>query len=195
MKWALPLMAMVSALTACAASTPDDKAAKGHDGAPDDPDVAGRPIDGAPDPEGGTASGSDKAAADPAEKAPPKPVEGPFSEERVQEIVRANFDKMGACYAAGLKRDSKLKGTINVSLTIDGEGSVVNASAPKSDKPKPKPKKKVPYWMRNKQKKQEELITDTGVVTCVEGEFKALRFPPTGRGLVTLTYPVVFRTE
>lgn len=142
------------------------------------------------------ASASSEAGPGAAPKTP-EPVAGPFSEDRVQEIVRANFDKMGACYAEGLKRDQSLKGTINVNLTIDGRGTVVNASAPKSDKPKPKPAKpkKVPYWQRNKQKQAEELITDTKVVTCVEDEFKALRFPPTGRGLVTLVYPVVFRTE
>jgi hypothetical protein len=128
--------------------------------------------------------------------AKPGPVKGPFSEDRVQDIVRANFNKMGACYQKGLNRDATLKGTINVSLTIDGKGRVVRATAPKSDKPKPKPKpkRKLRYWEK-KRKPVEEFITDTEVVTCVENEFKALLFPPTGRGLVTLVYPIVLRTE
>ena len=126
----------------------------------------------------------------------PAPVAGPFSEARVQEIVRANFDKMGACYAKGLERDAAMKGTIRVSLAIDGKGEVVRAVAPKSDKPKPKPKppKKRHYWEK-KPKEVEEVITDTAVVTCVETEFKALRFPPTGRGLINLVYPIVFKTQ
>ena len=40
-----------------------------------------------------------------------------------------------------------------------------------------------------------ERITDPEVVTCVEGVFLSLTFPPTMRGLVNLVYPVVLHTE
>ncbi len=104
-----------------------------------------------------------------------EPVKGPFSTDRVREIVRAHFDAMGACYADGLTRDPGLAGTINVRLTIGGDGHVLSATAPKEA--------------------AADALTDATVVGCVETEFKGLRFPPTGRGLVSLVYPVVFGVE
>lgn len=176
---------------ACAAAGPNDQAepATAEDGKSPEGVAAtdGDDVSSSSEPDAPTAVPKD---------AKPEPVAGPFNEERVQEIVRANFSKMGDCYAKGLQRDPSLKGTINVSLTIDDEGVVVRAVAPKSDKPKPPPPppRKLRYWEK-KPKEPEEVITDTEVVTCVEGEFKLLRFPPTGRGLITLLYPIVLRTE
>lgn len=178
----------LSCVLACSATTADDKTAA------DEPAESASSAEVAaaearPDASSETTSGGDDAPV-----AAPEPVAGPFSESRVQEIVRENFGKLGDCYAKALVRQPKLAGTINVSLTIDDDGSVVSAKAPKSDAPpKPKPKPKRNRW--RKPEPVEEFITDTEVVTCVEGEFKILRFPPTGRGLVTFVYPVVFRTE
>ncbi len=139
----------------------------------------------------GEGEGGDVASNEPAA---PEPVAGPFNEARVQEIVRAHFDGMGQCYAKALPRAPKLAGTINVSLTIDGDGAVVAANAPRAEAAPSTPQRPKSRWAP-KPKPTEELLTDAEVVSCVESEFKALRFPPTGRGLVTLVYPVVFRTE
>lgn len=178
------LLGLFSAL-ACSAAPADDKT-------PPDGPAGSRGSSEIADVEASPDASSETTSAGDAEPAAPEPVKGPFSESRVQEIVRENFGKFGDCYAKGLVRQPKLAGTINVSLTIDDDGSVVSANAPKSDAP-PKPKPKPNRW--RKPKPVEEFITDTEVVTCVEGEFKVLRFPPTGRGLVTFVYPVVFRTE
>ena len=127
------------------------------------------------------------------------PPQGPFGPRRVREIVRDNYDAIGACYLAGLDRDPKLKGTISVKLAISGRGTVVSANAPQkpptASPPKATERKKKPYWKRKAAPPKEEVLTDPGVVTCVEDVFKRLRFPPTGRGLVNLVYPVVLNVE
>ncbi len=188
-----PLNILFALTLGCAATAPGDRTPQARRSGATGTTASSSPS-GSPSARVGTDASEQDSSSSVAANAK-GPVAGPFSESRVQDIVRANFEKMGDCYQLGLRRDPKLKGTINVSITVDGEGRVVRATAPKSDKPKPKRKKRKRRYWEKKPKDQEELITDTEVVSCIEGEFKVLRFPPTGRGLVTLVYPIVLRTE
>jgi hypothetical protein len=126
------------------------------------------------------------APDEPAELAAPDPraysAATSFTAGEVKKVVRQHFDQVGACYQKGLARDPKMKGTIEVRLTIGDRGDVLGAIA-KKDAPGRAPKA------------GGEHLTDHEVVTCVEGVFKSLTFAPTGQGLVNLVYPVDLRTE
>lgn len=122
-----------------------------------------------------------QSVASPAAPADAPPPDGPFSRDRIREIVRANYDRVGECYAAGLSRDPKMKGTIEVHLAIGEDGTVVGANAAKG--------------REVVARKVDDRLTDDTVVRCVEQVFTRLRFPPTGRGLVNMIYPVVLAVE
>jgi hypothetical protein len=135
------------------------------------------------------------SAPEPVASAPEEePPSGPFTSDRVREIVRKHYDEVGACYQAGLERDPKMKGTIEVHLAIGEDGVVLAANASKDPKDA-KGSKAPPRAGRPKAKKEELRIADSEVVSCVEKVFIALRFPPTGRGLVNMIYPVVLAVE
>ena len=118
----------------------------------------------------------------------------PLTEDMVRETVRLHYDRMGDCYTAGLARDPSLAGTIEVHLSIGDDGKVVSAFADKDTGNSSGAKGRRPKPPRRKPR-GEPQITDAEVVGCVEGVFTSLTFPPTGRGLVNLVYPVVLRTE
>ena len=120
------------------------------------------------------------------------PPSGPFSQARVREIVRANYDRIGECYRAGLKRDPKMKGTIAMHVAIGDDGVVVGAHAEKDG---PAAKSKDPSPQDRSEARLDPKLSAPKVVTCIEDVFKQLRFPPTGRGLVNLVYPVVVSSE
>ena len=124
-----------------------------------------------------TATGEPPGGADTAE-APASRPSGPLTQDSIRAVVRASYDTMTACYLQGLKRDPSLGGTIEVHLVIDDHGNVVGATAPKGAA-----------------KRGDERLLDAEVVGCVERAFMKLAFPPTGRGMLTFTYPVVFHLE
>lgn len=162
-------------LASCAAEVPAP-ATPGAPGA--DPPDAVEPIASGEASEVSPAGATDPGAASPAGPPPAGRPPGPLTQDEIRAVVRASYDQMTQCYLAGLERDPALGGTIDVHLAIDGEGEVVGASAPKGVA-----------------KRGDERLLDAGVVDCVEQVFRKLSFPATGRGMVTLTYPVAFHRE
>jgi hypothetical protein len=129
-----------------------------------------------------TSAGIEPASA-PIEPVPePKELVLDLTGEQIKPVVRASYDRMGACYKQGLDRDPKLAGTIDVHLAIGEDGAVLGADAPKKKSAKPG-------------RKRADKLMDPEVVECVEKVFMTLRFPPSRRGMVQLVYPVVFAVE
>jgi hypothetical protein len=107
------------------------------------------------------------AAATPASAAIPEGPDGRLSPERVQAVVRARFGAFKACYEAGLAKDPKLAGTVTVKSTISKAG-VTTAAVD-----------------------QQSTLPDSGVVSCIVGEFGKLTYLP-GSGVMTVVYPIQF---
>lgn len=190
---------------ACGAGTP-----QGAPAAERDP-TAGAPVDSgaATDaPAGDLAS----AAAAPAASSPavsasasaslsaslsPRPIAPILTSDMVREVVRAHYAGLGTCYQQGLERDPKLAGTVAVHLTVDGQGRVVDASAPEASKKSKPPRRR--RWHKRRRGRHplppEPRITDAEVVGCLLDKMRALQFPPSKRGLTNLVYPLVFATQ
>ncbi len=162
-----------------AASAGPNESAMGSDGAVSSaaPVASGRPGASGSAGEGG---GDGGAARPPAQ--PKVPLLTP---DLIREVVRPQYQDMALCYQEGLSRDPKLAGTVEVSLTIAGDGSVIDAR--QKDVPAGKDKRPARHV--------DDPLTDAAVVSCVLTKFKALQFPASLRGMMTTVYPIVFATE
>lgn len=91
-------------------------------------------------------------------------------EQTVRNTIRLSISAFEACYQNSLRRDSRIKGRIVVSVSVLASGRV---SAAKLD---------------------ETTIRDDGVITCITSRLKGLRFPPLGEDVeVTLPLSLVPR--
>lgn len=90
-----------------------------------------------------------------------------LSPEVIHNTVKANFDKVQACYDAGLRGNPALQGRVTVKLVIGSNGAPKSAIATPGDFP------------------------DKSVVDCIGRAFNSLKFPPPSRGDVTVSYPVM----
>jgi hypothetical protein len=88
--------------------------------------------------------------------------------EVIQRVVRSNFGRFRACYENGLRKNPSLEGRVAVRFLIDRDGTVGMSTDGGSS------------------------IPDAGVVGCVVGAFRGLSFPAPERGVVTVTYPILF---
>ncbi len=96
-------------------------------------------------------------------------ISGRLMPEAVQRVVRQNFGRLRACYAAGLLRDPGLEGRVSVKFVIDREGAVTMAM-PWSD----------------------TTLPDASVARCVSKAYESMSFPRPEGGIVTVVYPVTF---
>lgn len=108
----------------------------------------------------------------PAPEPQPEPVvdlaePGP-SPKDIKLAVEGETDRLTDCYMTGTFRDSALRGTVNVTFTIQPSGRVSHAEDSGSD------------------------LGDQGVVDCVLGVFSSLEFTPGEYGATVVTYPVRF---
>jgi hypothetical protein len=97
-----------------------------------------------------------------------RPALGCMRPEVIQRIVRLHWKEVHTCYLEGKDRRPVLAGKVVVTFVIGAGGRVISAKDGGSD------------------------IGDRGVVDCVVGVFKSLRFPAPDGGSLTLTYPIRF---
>ncbi len=101
----------------------------------------------------------------------PEPIElaepGP-SPKDIKLAVEGETDRLTDCYMTGTFRDAGLRGTVNVTFTIQPSGRVSHAEDSGSD------------------------LGDPQVVDCVLGVFSSLEFTPGEYGATVVTYPVRF---
>lgn len=90
------------------------------------------------------------------------------SPKDIKLAVEGETDRLTDCYMTGTFRDAGLRGTVNVTFTIEPSGRVSNAEDSGSD------------------------LGDQGVVACVLGVFSSLEFMPGEYGATVVTYPVRF---
>jgi hypothetical protein len=96
-------------------------------------------------------------------------VSGRLPPEVVNRILRQNHGRLRACYEAGLRTNPTLQGRITTRFVIGRDGSVAAAANGGSDLP------------------------DAGVVMCSVRALYGLSFPQPEGGIVTVSYPVIFR--
>jgi TonB family protein len=99
------------------------------------------------------------AARAPAGRLPP---------EKIQEIVRASYDKFRQCYERGLVSNPDLTGRVIVRFVIDRKGRVSDVKVDESDLP------------------------DKEAVECMLQHYRELTFPSPRGGIVTVVYPIRF---
>ena len=85
----------------------------------------------------------------------------------IQDIIRAGYGRVQACYSDGLGRKPKLAGKIVTRFTIELTGKVSKASAD-----------------------PESTMPDQAVVGCVVEAFYDFSFPPPTGGAVTVVFPI-----
>jgi hypothetical protein len=89
--------------------------------------------------------------------------------EVVRRIVRQNFGRFRLCYENGLRTDPTLSGSVRTRFVIESDGAVGTISDAGS------------------------LMSDAGVVACVQRVFGSLAFPqPTGVVSMAVTYALSF---
>lgn len=93
---------------------------------------------------------------------------GSLPKEVIQRIVRQNFGRFRLCYENGLRNDPKLAGKVTVSFTIGTDGSVSGV-------------------------KDTTDMSDKGVSSCVGKAFYGMSFPQPEKGVVKVSYPIMFK--
>jgi hypothetical protein len=97
-------------------------------------------------------------------------VNGRLPPEVIQRIVRQHFPQIRRCYERALATKPDLTGRVVTRFVIGRDGSVMTASDGGSD------------------------LGDSAVQACVIAVFQGLSFPQPDGGIVTVTYPIVFKS-
>jgi outer membrane biosynthesis protein TonB len=95
-------------------------------------------------------------------------VTGSLAPEVISRVVRQSFDRIQACYSAGLRANPALQGRVSIKLVIGKNGGTKSATVASSD------------------------LADKEVTSCVAKVFASLSFPQPEREEVTVVYPVAF---
>lgn len=96
-------------------------------------------------------------------------VSGRLPPEVIRRVVQRHMASIRLCYEQGLKRNPELAGKVTVRFVIGPDGSVSTASASQSD------------------------IGDPAVVACVVQRVRRMAFPQPEGGIVTVSYPFMFK--
>jgi hypothetical protein len=88
--------------------------------------------------------------------------------EVIRRIVRQNFGRFRLCYENGLRTDPTLAGSVRTRFVIESDGAVGTVSDAGS------------------------LMSDAGVVACVQRAFGGLAFPEPSGGSMAVTYSLSF---
>lgn len=113
-------------------------------------------------PQGGGGAGGGSVSAGAAQ------VTGSLAPEVISRVVRQSFDRIQACYSAGLRANPALQGRVSIKLVIGKNGGTKSATVASSD------------------------LADKEVTSCVTKVFASLSFPQPEREEVTVVYPVAF---
>jgi len=97
-------------------------------------------------------------------------VNGRLPPEVIQRIVRQHFGQLRRCYDRALAKNPELSGRVVARFVIGRDGSVVMVHDGGSD------------------------LADDAARACVLAVFQGLTFPQPEGGIVTVTYPIVFKS-
>jgi outer membrane biosynthesis protein TonB len=97
-------------------------------------------------------------------------VVGALSREEIERVIKRHQNEIKFCYEVELQKDPNLYGTVQITWTIDGAGSVTDADV------------------------SQTTMNNSGVEGCIASRIKRWKFPePKGGGQVVVTYPWVFK--
>ena len=91
--------------------------------------------------------------------------------EQVREVVDRGTEALERCYAAGLRKNPKLAGSLTIRATIDGLGEIWNVQ------------------------EDDIALIDLPTVECVKKEATTWRFPEPSQGTIQLEAKLAFRVE
>lgn len=98
-------------------------------------------------------------------------VVGGLSKEVIGKVIQRHWNEIKYCYEKELQKDPNLQGKVSVMFTIDGTGSVADASVT-----------------------EDSVGSNRAVSSCMAQRIRRWKFPePKGGGQVIVTYPWVFR--
>lgn len=100
-----------------------------------------------------------------------------LSAATIREVVQGSFDKLRACYEAGLLHDSKLSGRVTVQFVVHESGRVKSADLVEAGGA------------------QATTLEDEQVLDCMLKTYLELEFPRFSSGQVSVVYPIMFSPE
>ncbi|WP_163995601.1 AgmX/PglI C-terminal domain-containing protein [Pyxidicoccus caerfyrddinensis] len=107
--------------------------------------------------------------AAPASAASARPL-GHLDKDQIREVIRANRAQVRGCYETRLESTPNLRGKVAIRFVIGGTGQVLES------------------------KVHESTVGDAELEGCIAARVGTFRFPPTGGGVVVVTYPFIFKT-
>jgi hypothetical protein len=119
-------------------------------------------------------------------------VSGRLPPEVIQKIVRSHFGEYRGCYEDGLRRNAKLEGRVLIHFVIGRDGHIGNIT---EAEPGTVPKDAFGFrdpTIVEKPSVNLPRMPDPKVIACVLAAFRPLVFPEPERGIVTVTYPLMF---
>jgi TonB family protein len=109
----------------------------------------------------------ESAAPTPAASARPP---GHLDKDQIRAVIGANRAKVRGCYETRLESAPNLRGKVVIRFVIGEAGQVLES------------------------KVRESTVGDPELEGCVAARVSTFRFPPTGGGVVVVTYPFIFKT-
>ena len=94
---------------------------------------------------------------------------GTLGKIRIREVIQANREQVRNCYETRLVSSPNLHGKVAIRFVIGADGQVVES------------------------KVHESTVRDPELEGCVAARVSAFRFPPTGGGIIVVTYPFLFQ--
>jgi TonB family protein len=120
-------------------------------------------------PESGSDTGLEPGESDD-EDAGKMKVLGSLDRDIIKRVIRSHLSEIKYCYERELRKDPKLRGSVDVRFTIGPTGSVSASMTPRN------------------------TTGSEALESCLAKAVKRWKFPkPTGGGIVVVTYPFVFK--
>ncbi|MCY1015852.1 AgmX/PglI C-terminal domain-containing protein [Pyxidicoccus sp. MSG2] len=106
----------------------------------------------------------------PAPAASARPL-GQLDKDQIRAVIGANRAQIRGCYETRLESAPNLRGKVVIRFVIGADGQVLES------------------------KVRESTVGDAELEGCVTARVGTFRFPPTGGGVVIVTYPFIFKTS